>query len=429
MKSNKALANLSWLFVDKVIHIFGSLFIGVWVARYLGPSDYGLLNYAMAYVALFVLFVKLGLDQIVVRELVKNTRLTPYLLGTAFFLKSLGSLLGIAIIFVSLYFFEEDVLIRLVVGIIAIGFVLQAIDVVDFFYQSKVLSKYVVIARSSAFIIASLLNVYFIIYEYSVIYFAISNMAYGLFSAIFLTLIYRKTGNLISKWRFSPKIAKQLLIYSWPLAISIFLASVHMKVDQVMIGSMLGTEQVGIYSVAVKLAEFWIFFPGIIVSTLMPYFVKLRETDNDLYYSRMMQLYSLMFWMGAFVGIVAIVFGQGIILFMFGEAYMDAYDALVFNIWNGVFISQAMARGIWMISENLQKYKLYNNVIAVIVNVSANLMLIPAFGITGAAVATFITQALAVWVFSFLWAPLRASTLGMIKAINPIYLISFRRLS
>jgi len=426
MIKNKLLKNISWLFFDKIIRIFGSLFVGIWVARYLGPNDFGILNYALAYTGLFVLFVHLGLNQIIVREIVKKSKLTNYMLGTAFGLKLIGSVIAIISIYFSLQFIETDSITKIIILILSIGFILQSVDVIDYFYQSQVLSKYVVIARNSAFILSSLLKVYLILQEYSVVYFAIAGVIDLVLAGLFLLLIYKRTGGQLLQWRFSKKIAIRLLKFSWPLALSVFLISVHMKIDQVMIGNMLDAEQVGIYSVAVRLAEFWIFIPGILVSTLMPYFVNLRETNNELYHYRLLQLYSLMFWMGVFVGIITLVFGEDIIRLLFGEAYVGAYAALVINIWNGIFISQAIARGIWMISENLQKYRLYTNMIVVILNITINILLIPKLGIIGAALATLATQALGTWVFSFLWKPLRASTWGMIKAINPMYIINFR---
>ena len=370
-----------------------------------------------------MIFANLGLDQIIIREIVKKPKLTPYLLGTAFGLKLAGALIAITLIAVPLFFVEMNVLTKIVVMVIAAGFIFQSLDVIDFYYQSQVLSKYVVIARNSAFILSSLLKVYFIVYEYSVVYFALSNIVDMFLISVFLITIYKKTGYEIKQWQFSKKIAVRLLKFSWPLAISVFLISIHMKIDQVMIGNMLNTKQVGIYSIAVRLSEFWYFIPAIIISTLMPYFVNLKEANQKLYNSRLMQLYSLMFWMGVSVGIFVMIFGEDVIRLLFGEAYTGAYSALVFNIWNGIFISQAIARGIWMISENLQKYRLYNNLIVVNINIVTNIILIPKIGITGAAIATLLTQALGTWVVSFLWKPLRASTWGMIKSANPMYLI------
>ncbi len=427
MTKNRLLKNISWLFFDKVIRIFGGLFVGIWVAKYLGPNDFGVLNYALAYTALFMIFVKLGLDQIIVRELVKESKLTNYLLGTAFGLKLVGSVIAIVSISVSLYFVEIGSVTKVVIFIISVGFILQSIDVIDYFYQSQILSKYVVIARNSAFVLSSLLKVYFIIYEYSVVYFALASIMDLMLVGVFLIIIYIKTGEDILRWRFSKKIAIKLLKVSWPLAWSSFLIAIYMKIDQVMIGNMLDIEQVGIYSVAVRLFEFWLFIPAIIISTFMPYLINLREVNNELYYYRLMQLYSFMFWMGIFVGIVTFVFGEDIIRLLFGEAYIGAYSALVLNIWSGVAISQGMARSIWLIGENLQKYRLYNNIIGAILNIVLNIILIPKYGIVGAAVATLFTQSLGPWVFSFLWKPLRTSTWAMIKSINLIYLINIRK--
>jgi O-antigen/teichoic acid export membrane protein len=423
LTKHKILKNISWLFFDKIIRILGGLFVGIWIARYLGPSDFGLLNYAIAYTTLFAIFVNLGLNGIVVREIVKRTKLTNYLLGTAFGLKLIGSFVAIFAITVSLFFIDTDKLTKTLIYFISIGFIFQSLNVIDFFYQSKVLSKYVVVARNSAFIISIGIKIFLILYEYSVIYFVIASLIEICLSSIFLILIYKQTGEVITQWRFSKKIAKELLQYSWSLALSIFLISIHMKIDQIMIGNMLNSEQVGVYSVAVRLAEYWYFIPGILVSTLMPYFVKLRKENKKLYEFRLMQLYSLMFWMGVSVGIIVIFFGEYLIILLFGEAYAGAYKALIFNIWNGIFVSQAVARGIWLISEDLQRYRLYNNIIIVNLNIIINLILIPQIGIAGAAIATLLTQSIGTWVVSFLWKPLRNSTFMLIKSVNPIYLV------
>jgi len=159
LTKNKLFKNISWLFYDKIIRILGGLLVGIWVARYLGPGDFGVLNYALAYTALFKIFANLGLDQIIIREIVKKPKLTPYLLGTAFGVKLAGGLVAITLIAVSLFFMEMNALTKIVVMVIAAGFIFQSLDVIDFYYQSQVLSKYVVIARNIAFILYILLKV------------------------------------------------------------------------------------------------------------------------------------------------------------------------------------------------------------------------------------------------------------------------------
>jgi len=423
MKS-KLLKNISWLFYDKIIRVLGGLLIGIWVARYLGPNDFGVLNYSIAYVAMFMLFVKLGLDQIVVREIVKDKESRGEILGTVFLLKLLGGVFAICCVVISFFFIEMDLLTRSIILILSIQFVFQSLDIIDYYYQAQVLSKYVVIARNTAFILSSGLKIFLIINNFPVIFFAAIISFDFLLAALFLVIIYKRKKQETLEWSYNKRIAKRLLLDSWPLAISMFLITIYTKIDQVMIGNLLDKEQVGIYSVAVKLTESWMFIPIIIINTLMPYFVSLREKDNRKYYERLTQLYSLMFWMGLIVGIAVLFFGEFAIKLLFGEIYIGSYNALVFNIWNGIFISQAIARGIWLINENLQKYRLYNNVIAVVLNISLNILLIPIFGITGAAITTLFTQGLGTWLIPFLWKPMRESNKAMIRSINPYYLFS-----
>lgn len=423
----RILKNISWLFFDKIIRIFGSLVVGIWVARYLGPEQFGILNYAIAFITFFSLFANLGLRTIVIRELTKYPERKFELLGTTFILKLVGTLFSLLVIYIVISHVKSDnLLIQKVVLIIGAIYFFQVFDTINYFYQAKILSKYEVIAKDSAFIIVSFIKIYLIIYDYELVYFAYANLFDSFLATCFILLIYLTQGNNLKNWKFDFSIAKELLKYSWPLAATTLLVTIHMRVDQLMIDYYLDIEQLGIYSVAVRLSEFWYFIPSIISNTLMPYFVQLRERDNRAYFSRLMQLYSIMFWFGVSVGVFVIFLGQEMIIILFGEAYKNAYSALVLNIWSGIFVSQALARSIWMISENLQKYRLYNNIVAVNINIIGNMLLIPILGIGGAALSTLLTQLLGTWMFSFLWKPLRQSTFAMIKSINPLYLLGSR---
>ena len=163
------LNNASWLLLERLLRIFGGLFVGIWIARYLGPKDFGILNYALAYVAFFKVFTGLGLNQIVVRELVKYPKLTNYTLGTAFGLKFFGAFLAMIGVYASLFLLQTDNVTKLVIFFLIFRMVFQSVDVIDYFFQAKVISKYTVIARSLAFLCSSLLNIYFILNEYSVV--------------------------------------------------------------------------------------------------------------------------------------------------------------------------------------------------------------------------------------------------------------------
>lgn len=417
--------NFSWLFFDKLFHLIVGLFVTVWVARYLGPENYGIFNYAVAYTAFFSLFVNFGFANIIIREVVKYPNKTNIYLGTAFCLKLIGAAISISLIVISLIVYQFDHIVKVTILLVAVGFIFQSFDVIDFYYQSLMLSKYVVFARNLSFILSSFFKIFLIINDYSVTYFALAFSIDILLSALFLIIVYKITGKKLNKWRFDRKIAGDLLRDSWPLAANIFLVSIHIRIDQVMIKSMLDLEQTGIFSVAVKISEYWYFIPGILVQTLMPYFVKLRQINHSFYENRLMQLYSIMFWMGFLIGIITILFGKSLILILFGVEYLGAYQALVYNIWKGIFISQAVARGIWIINENVQRYRIIVNVLAVLTNIILNIYLISYMGISGAALSSLISIGISTWLYALFVKPLRSSTFAMIKSISPIYL--FRR--
>jgi O-antigen/teichoic acid export membrane protein len=392
------------------------------VARYLGPHDFGILSYAQAFIAFFAFFSHLGFNQILVRELTKFPEKSAALLGSTFVMKLMGAVVSVALIGIVISLLKsDDIVLKSVVMILSVIYILQAFDVIDFFYQAKVLSKYVVIARNCAFILGLLLKVGFILGNAGLVWFAAAGLAEAAVAAGLLLLIFVRSGYRSPQWCFDRTLAVDMLRYSWPLAISAFLIMIHLKIDQVMIDHYLGMNDVGVYSVAVKLAEFWYFLPAIVVSTLMPYFVELRERDYGFYQARLIQLYSLMFWSGAAVGTIVYFLGEFIIRLLYGEAYAGAYAALVINIWAGIFVAQSQVKGIWTISENLQIYRIVNNSVAIVVNVALNTVLIPKYGISGAAMATLASRFVNNYITPLMFKPIRANALMAIKSINPVY--------
>ena len=113
----KYFKNTSWLFAEKIIRMMVGLFIGIWVARYLGPEQFGLFSYAVSFVGLFIAISTLGLDTIVVRELVKNESNRDILLGTAFRLKLLGAFGVIIVLGIAVNFTTNDLSTNLLIFI------------------------------------------------------------------------------------------------------------------------------------------------------------------------------------------------------------------------------------------------------------------------------------------------------------------------
>lgn len=384
-------ANTAWLMGEKVLRMFMGLFVGIWVARYLGPEQFGLLSYAQSFVFLFTAIATLGLDSIVVRELVKDNSQHNVLLGTAFTLKLIGSLCILPLLWLGVQFTSNDSYTNLLIFIIASGTIFQSFNVIDFYYQSSVLSKYVAFANTITLAISSIIKIVLILNQASLLAFAIV----GVFDAIILSigLIYfywQKTKHSLREWRFDRVVAKRLLKDSWPLILSSIVVSLFMRIDQIMIKSILDNSSVGVYAAAIRLSEAWFFIPSIIVSTIFPSIVK-SYRKGDILNIRLSILYSLIIWMGIIISIMFIVLGKYIIRYTFGDEYASSYYVLIVTCWSGIFAFLNVSSARWLIANNLPYILFERNLISLIINIAFNLILIQKIGILGAAISTLIS--------------------------------------
>jgi len=246
--------NTGWLMADKVLRLFVGLFVGVYVARYLGPEKFGILNFAMSFVALFGAFAKLGLDNIVVRNAVQDPESRDDLLGTAFGLRMIGGLVLLAVVFGAIQLTDSDPLTQLIVMVIAAGHVLQAFQVIEFYFHSQVMARLASIARISGLITSAVIRLALIWSEASLVWFAwVVVVEHGL-KGLVLAGLYIRQQLPMWHWRFRFGQAKLLLRDSWPLILSGLVVMVYMRIDQVMIKMMLDNRAVGNYAAAVRLS-------------------------------------------------------------------------------------------------------------------------------------------------------------------------------
>ncbi|MGQ9844375.1 MAG: flippase, partial [Spirochaetota bacterium] len=288
--------NTSWLFGEKILRMVVGLFVGVWVARYLGPERYGLLSYAQSFVGLFSAIATLGLDGIVVRELVKDETRRDELLGTAFWLRLMGAIAVLAILAIAINFTSNDAYTNTLVFIIASATIFQSFNVIDFYFQSKVLSRYVVFANIISLFVSSIVKVALILVEAPLIAFALTVLFDSFVLACGFVYYYIKTNSIfnIKNLTFNKTTAVSLLKDSWPLVLSGIVISIYMKIDQVMIQEMMDAEAVGQYAAAVRISEAWYFIPMVVSSSLFPAIISAKAQNEELYYARLQKLYDLM---------------------------------------------------------------------------------------------------------------------------------------
>lgn len=392
-------ANTSWMFGEQMLRIVSGLLVGIWVARYLGPEQLGLFSYALAFVSIFSGLAKLGLDGIVVRDLVNHPHQRDVYLGTAFWLKFVGAFIMLGFVALATLFTSNDHTTNLYVFIIASGIIFQSFEVVDFYFQSQVLSKFVSICKITQLAVSSVLKVYFVLTGADLIWFVVVTLADQALLALTLFIAYRyqRFGSFYQHFDFI--LAKKLIKDSWPLIFSSLAVAVYMRIDQIMIKEMLGDKEVGIYSAAVRLSEIWYFIPVIITSSLFPAIVSAKKISEELYYTRLQRLYTLMVWIAIAIALPITFLGGWLVTLLYGEAYRAAGQVLMIHVWAGVFVFLGVASGSWFTNENLQQYLFYRTVLGALINVVLNLALIPRLGVVGAAIATVIAQSMAALFF------------------------------
>ncbi|QEM66797.1 flippase [Geobacter sp. FeAm09] len=387
----RVIGNTGWLFVDNILRMGVGLLVSIWVTRYLGPEQFGLLSYTTAFVMLFSSAL-LGLDSIVVRNIVRNPLCRDEVLGSAFVLKLAG---GIAAFFVMLAAITiirpGDPTSRLLVGITAIGTLFQSVGVIDFWFQSQVRSKYSAYARSIAYLLTCTAKIALIAIHAPLAAFAWAGVADIALGSFGLAVAYRATGQKITAWRATRAMAKELLRDSWPLMFTEIVMLVYMRIDKIMIGEMVGNAELGIYSVATLIAEALYFIPTALATSIFPGVVAAREVSEEYFHERLQQYYNLMVLFAYLVAVPITFLAGGLVPLMFGAAYTRAAPMLVGLVWAGIFINLAIARGHYLTVMNLTRLNFVTDLLGCLLNVALNFFLIPRYGGMGAMAASCVS--------------------------------------
>jgi O-antigen/teichoic acid export membrane protein len=411
--------NTSWLFAEQILRMTIGLFVGIWVARYLGPSQFGLFSYVQAFVFIFASIASLGLDSILVRELVKDENKRDVLMGTAFLLKFMSAFIVFVLILIVLEFTSDDHYTNTLAMIVASATIFQSFNVISFYFQSTVLSKYTVYATSISFLISSIVKIVLITIEAPLVAFAWVILIDSILIAVGLVYFYIKNNSIVSikKLTFKLDIAVSLLKDSWPVIISGIAIVVYIKIDQLMIKEFLGDGAVGQYAAAVRLSEVWYFVPMVLATSLFPAIINAKKISQELYYERLQKFYSMMFWTSIAIAVPVTFLAEGIINLLYGGQYNQAGSVLTIHIWAGVFVFMGVAGGRWMLCENLQLISTFNTLVGAISNIMLNIILIPKYGINGAAIATIISYAISGYLMMAVHRKTRINFINLSKSI------------
>lgn len=381
------------------------LVVGVWVARYLGPEQFGEYNYAAAFVFLFGAIASVGgMDGILVRELVRDGHQKHEILGTAFALRMIGSGLTFVVCVGAIWYLRpQEITLQWLVGIAAAGMVLLSFDTIDFWFQGGVQSKYTVYAKNAGFISMSVLRVVLILAKAPLIAFAWAAFGEIAIGAVLLVVFYKIQGERIAHWQVSIIRARAILRLAWPLIVSSLASGVYIKIDQVMLGHMVGSRAVALYAAAVKITEVWNILPLALMSSLYPSLIQLYEQSPDLYRRRLMQIIRMFFWSSCLISLCVAMLSEYIVGALFGDQYAEAAEVLSIHAYSGVLVSLGVVINYVVALNGATIATLYGAIVGACVNVLCNMWLIGKWGIIGAAIASLVGYGVAPIVQAFMY--------------------------
>lgn len=384
-------ANTGWMFLGQLFSLLVSFFIGIWLARYLGPENFGVLSYALAFAGLFAFLSDFGVSSILNRDLVLFPQKRDTLLGTSFVLKIVGGVVAFFAVCLSVVVLKVSPINTLLILLFATSFVIQAFNVINTFFYASVESKKNVHVVMLATTISSVLKIAMIVFGQGVIWLMCVYVLDFVWQSIGFIVSYYRSGFSIRTWTFRGEVAKDLLKQSWPLMFAAAASFIYLRIDQVMIGWMLGEQEVGIYAVAVKLVEIWYFIPAMLCGSLFPAIVNAKKTNQSQYHKRMKALYILLFSISVGIALPLSVLAPWIVSILFGDAFVTAVGVLQIYCWSsvGMFIGVAITQ--YFLSEHKTLYTLYFNITSMLINIVLNIIFISYIGLLGAALATLVS--------------------------------------
>ncbi len=415
----KYLKNTSWLLIEKLLRIFMGLFVTIWMARYLGPEQFGVYSYAFSFVALFGVFSTFGVESLINKELINSPNKSNELLGSAFLICLFGSLLMFTLVVFSISLIRpNNELMLFLVVVFSSAFFFKSFEVIRYWFESHVQAKYSSIVFFIGMMTSAIVRVYLILNSAPLLYFAYVVLLESIIVAVGLVISYTLKANRILNWVFAFQKIKYLIKASAPVMLSGMVAVIFMRIDQLMLGSMLGDESVGIYAAAVRISEGWMFIPGAIAASFFPALLNARKNQYSLYLERTQNLLSFMVIVGVLVAIVISLLASSFITFAFGSEYDKSANVLIIHVWGMVFNAVGIVSFRYFIAEGLQIYSFYRASAGLLINIVLNYVFIPEYGVYGAAISTVISQGIAVYVLNSVSSKTRDMFLMQTKAFT-----------
>lgn len=360
-------------------------------SRYLGPSNYGVISYAASLVSFVTPIMNLGMNNILVQEFVNSPKKNSEILGTSIILNiisAVGCIIGIFSFSGIANSGETETIVVCVLYSIVLLF--QGIELIQYWFQSKLLSKYPAIISFIVSVVMSIYKVFVLVGEKGIYWFVFSYIIEQACVAVLLLFFYKKMN--IEKLSFSFSLAKILFSKSKYYIVSSMMVTIFAQTDKIMIKLMLGNSEVGFYSVAVTCAGLTTFIFSAIIDSFRPVVFEKKQLSDIEFENILTLLYSIIIYLSLFQCIGITLFSRIIVSIIYGSTYLPAVSTLKIIVWYTTFSYLGSLRNIWILAKQQQRHLWKINLSGALLNIFLNYILIPYYGINGAAFASLVTQ-------------------------------------
>ena len=414
---NKVAKNAAWIIGCRLVQVVFALVINLLTARYLGPSNYGLISYAASIVNFVVPIMTLGINNVFVNEVLKNPEEEGKTLGTSVvltFISAICCIIGATAFAAVANPGEVETI--LICALYALLLIPQSFEMVQYWFQAKLLSKYTSISILFAYIVVSAYKIFLLVTGKNVYWFVVSHAFDYSIIAVSLFIVYFKKGG--QRLSFSLKKANELFSQGKHYILAGIMGSVLAQTDRIMIKMMGEASDVGFYSAAYSICGLSTFVFSAIIDSMRPLILEQKKTGHKDYEKNVVRLYSIIIYLSLAQSVVLTIFAKYFILIFYGSAYMESIKTLKIISWYTTFSYMGAVRNVWILAEEKQKYLWIINFSGMILNVAVNWLLIPIWGINGAAFATLLTQLFSNVIMGYIIGPIRQNNKLLIKGFN-----------
>lgn len=375
MKIGKADTSIAtgalWYFFEKSMRLLGGFLIGAWLARYLGPETFGMYAFCIALSATFGFMGSLGIESLVVRDLVEGKRPRQQIISTYFYIRLIGSMTVPFLVYFYLTVTHQSDTDLLLIAILCSGAVFfSSFDVADCWLQAMGQVKKTSLIRLAGLLIGLAFRCLLLMLNSTVEWFAALILLEAITIAILYFRLLRREGLTPSLEHVNINELKHLLLNGKMMVISGLIVAIYSKIDLLAIGTLLPKKDAGAYAIAASICSAWNLIGMSLAQAWAPHITRAKLSDNNEYIKSLRRLLATMIVISVCGSFLLTLGAQFIFAILLGDQYGHGIQVLIILIWSSVFVYLGVGTSQIIVNEQIYWISVMRSAIGLIFYIS-----------------------------------------------------------